>query len=115
MHGQFEKGNTLGAKPARFGEALRRVLAQSNNGESLRQIAEKLVELAIEGEPWAVKELADRIDGKAAQDINIGGQLDNPLLVMESSESLGAHIRSIAAARAVIERVGKNRKEVAEE
>ena len=33
----------------------------------LRVIAEKLVECAMGGEPWAVQQVADRLDGKPAQ------------------------------------------------
>lgn len=41
------------------------VKAPGKTGEpKLREIAEKLVDLAVDGEAWAVKEVADRIDGK---------------------------------------------------
>lgn len=36
----------------------------------LRRIAEKLVELALEGEAWAIQQVADRLDGKPAQSID---------------------------------------------
>jgi hypothetical protein len=32
----------------------------------MRRIAEKLVECALNGEPWAISQVADRIDGKAS-------------------------------------------------
>lgn len=35
----------------------------------LRQIADKLVEQAIAGEGWAIKEVADRVDGKVPQGV----------------------------------------------
>jgi hypothetical protein len=35
----------------------------------LRRIAEKLAECALNGEPWAISQVADRIDGKAAAEI----------------------------------------------
>jgi hypothetical protein len=31
----------------------------------MRRIAEKLVDCALNGEPWAIAQVADRIDGKA--------------------------------------------------
>lgn len=37
----------------------------------LRAIAEKLVDLAVSGEAWAVKEVADRLDGKPAQESTV--------------------------------------------
>jgi hypothetical protein len=36
-------------------------------------IARKLVEAAQDGEPWAVKEIMDRVDGKAIQVTEMSG------------------------------------------
>jgi hypothetical protein len=44
-----------------------------NDNFKLRQVTEKLVDAAIEGEPWAVKEVIDRMDGKAVQATEISG------------------------------------------
>jgi len=57
-------GNQNAKKGKLFTEALRKVLIQ-NDHLKLRQVTEKLVDAAIEGEPWAVKEVIDRMDGKA--------------------------------------------------
>lgn len=57
-----------------FRDALRRAIAQ-DNGKRLRDTAEKLLTLASEGEPWAVKELVDRTDGKATQGVDLSGTL----------------------------------------
>jgi hypothetical protein len=35
----------------------------------IRRIAEKLVDCALNGEPWAISQVADRIDGKATAEI----------------------------------------------
>ena len=35
----------------------------------MRRIAEKLAECALNGEPWAIAQVADRIDGKATAEI----------------------------------------------
>lgn len=69
----FEKGNRYGregesAQP--FVAAVRRALAQGD-GKRLRNIAEKLLDAAAAGEPWAIKEVADRLDGKAKQAVHI--------------------------------------------
>jgi hypothetical protein len=56
-------GNDNAKKGKLFYEQLRRVLVQ-NDSLKLRQVSEKLVDAAIEGEPWAVKEIMDRMDGK---------------------------------------------------
>ena len=47
--------------------------------KKLRAIAEKTVELALEGDMAAIKEIGDRMDGKAPQGVVIGGDSDNPV------------------------------------
>ena len=64
------EGNQNAKKGKLFYEQLRKVLVQ-NDALRLRKIAEKLVECAEEGEPWAVKEIMDRVDGKAIQSSEI--------------------------------------------
>ena len=66
----FEKGNKLGTKSKAFDAALRRAIAQ-DEGKRLRASAEKLLDLASDGERWAVEMLADRLDGKARQTVDI--------------------------------------------
>lgn len=51
-----------------WANTIRRAIAQSD-ADRLRRIAEKLLSEAEEGKPWAMRELGDRIDGKAAQAI----------------------------------------------
>lgn len=57
------EGNDNAKKGKLFYDQLRRVLVQ-NDSLKLRMVSEKLVDAAIEGEPWAVKEIMDRMDGK---------------------------------------------------
>jgi hypothetical protein len=64
----------------RWQNALNRAIAQ-DDAERLRQAAETLLTKAAAGEPWAVKELGDRLDGKCAQQVIIAGDPDNPLNV----------------------------------
>jgi hypothetical protein len=72
-----ESGNPDGRpKDHKFLQALNRAIAQ-DDGRRLRSAAEKLLDLASTGEQWAVKELADRLDGKPAQ--TVGGDPDRPL------------------------------------
>jgi hypothetical protein len=58
-------GNQNAAKSRMFYDKLRLVLTQEP--ERLRKIAEELVSKAEQGEAWAIKELIDRVDGKAHQ------------------------------------------------
>ena len=68
-----QSGNPLGRLPGekQFADQLRIVLAEpvdKNDPKSvrkMRRIAERLVECALDGEPWAIAQVADRIDGKA--------------------------------------------------
>ena len=61
-----------------FRDAVRRAIAQ-DDGKRLRGAAEKLLDLAEAGEAWAVKELADRVDGKAKQQTELSGPDGGPL------------------------------------
>ena len=65
-------GNTNSKKGKLFYGELQKALVQEDRIK-LRQIADKLVEKAIEGESWAVKEIIDRVDGKAVQATEISG------------------------------------------
>lgn len=69
-HMPFDAGNKLGAKSRLFDGALRRAIAQ-DDGKRLRAAAEQLLTLASNGEAWAIKELADRLDGKAHQSVSV--------------------------------------------
>lgn len=58
----------------------------------LRQIADKLVAKAIEGEGWAIREVADRVDGKPMQQVEVSGEFTQRLssLTDEQLESIAA-------------------------
>jgi hypothetical protein len=58
------EGNDNARKGKLFYDQLRRVLVQ-NDQRKLRNISDKLVEAAEKGEAWAIKEIMDRMDGKA--------------------------------------------------
>ncbi len=61
-----------------------RAVSQRSNGKGspkkLELIANKCVDQAVAGEPWAVKEVGDRLDGKPAQAIAIKGDPDSPVI-----------------------------------
>jgi hypothetical protein len=58
-------GNTNAVKGKMFHDALRKALVQ--NPARLPRIVETLLTQAELGEAWAVKEVIDRLDGKAIQ------------------------------------------------
>lgn len=81
--GQPGNKNAAHAKP--WGEALRYALAhhtddQVKRGEALRKIAAKVVAQALTGDERAIKEIGDRMDGKAT--IVVAGDESAPLTVL---------------------------------
>ena len=63
------KGNTNASKGKVWNDALRKAIAQ--NPHKVRAAVEQLLDLAADGEAWAIKELADRLDGKSIQSTDI--------------------------------------------
>ena len=59
-------GNNNAIKNKLWSDTLRRAIAQ-DRGDRVRQAAERLLDEAAKGEPWAIKELADRLDGRSVQ------------------------------------------------
>lgn len=66
-----QSGNPSGGqREKKFLAALDRAILQ-DNGERLRKSAEKLLDSASAGEPWAISMLADRLDGKPNQQLDM--------------------------------------------
>src|SRR6516164_8742487 len=69
-------GRPIGSSDKQFVEQLRIVLAEVVPNDpagkrKLRRIAEKLVDAALDGQSWAIQQVADRIDGKPAQESTV--------------------------------------------
>ena len=73
-----QPGNNNATKNKPFYDAIRRALVQ--NPHKMANIVDKVIEKAEEGEAWAVKEIADRLDGKAHQSTSIEDAEGNSLL-----------------------------------
>ena len=74
-------GNNNSNKSNRlWGDTIRRAIAQSD-ADVLRKIAEALLTKASEGDMAAIKELGDRIDGKAMQAVELSGRDGEPIPV----------------------------------
>jgi hypothetical protein len=71
-------GNLNAAKGNMFYDQLRKIAVQEP--QRLRNVAETLFSAAELGEPWAVKELIDRFDGKPMQQTELTGAEGAPLL-----------------------------------
>lgn len=72
------KGNSNASKGKAFKDALRKAL-KADGIDRLPLIANTLVEKAIEGEQWAVQEIANRLDGRPAQEVAVTGEDGGPL------------------------------------
>lgn len=90
-------GNQNAAKGRLVEKALLREIKQrdlkAGDGETLRAIAAKLVDAATEGDLMAFREMADRLDGKPKQAVELSSDPDSPVIVQhvtarESIESL---------------------------
>lgn len=71
-------GNQNGKKGKLFYDALRVALLQEDR-KRLRNITDKLVKAAENGDAWAVKEIMDRMDGKPVQATEISGTDGAPM------------------------------------
>ena len=78
-----QPGNQNARKAKAFENALRRALArkaESTVDAGIDLVADKLVTAGCAGEQWAVKEIADRLDGKSHQSVALSGDEDAPLV-----------------------------------
>ncbi len=77
------EGNENAAKGALYNSALKRALARAgkNVDGGLNKVTDQLVQAAIAGEQWAVKEVADRIDGKSPQAIDLNAQVKGNMTI----------------------------------
>ena len=70
-----QSGNPNGrAKDKIWGDAIRIAVNEAVEGgdrKKLRALADKLVEKALSGDITAMKEIGDRLDGKAAQSVDM--------------------------------------------
>lgn len=81
-------GNNNARKGSEWRDAIRAELAEIGRDregdqaayiKGLRECAKQFIEAAKTGESWALKELGDRMDGKAAQSLTLSGDSENPL------------------------------------
>ena len=73
-----QPGNKNASKSRIFSDRLRMVLTQEPH--RLVKVAEQLVTQAENGEPWAIKELMDRLEGKAIQATSIENADGSPII-----------------------------------
>ena len=75
-----------------FRDALRMQIAEAGeDAKTLRKIATALLDKAATGDVQAIKEVADRLDGKVPQGV-IGGDEDDPPLKIETETDVARAI-----------------------
>ena len=67
-------GNKNACKGKVWSDALHRAIAQ-DQGKRVRLAAEKLLDEASRGQQWAIRELADRLDGRPRQETSFDAQV----------------------------------------
>jgi hypothetical protein len=93
-----QSGNPGGrAVEKAFASALRAVTNQADakGRKKLHAIAEKLVDCAIAGEGWAIQQVADRLDGKPAQEATL--TINNQSLTELADAEIAARIAELRA------------------
>lgn len=111
----FEKGSSgnPGGRPKEkaFADAVRfAVNREAGDGrKKLLLLAEKLIDCALEGEGWAMQQIADRLDGKPAQESTV--TIDDKRDATDwTRDELVAFLRDAAADRpGVVEAEGRRR------
>jgi hypothetical protein len=75
-------GNQNAAKGKKWKAAVDRALGEKSRvlgKEALDECARVLIEQALAGEQWAIKELGDRLDGKPTQQTEVSGPDGGPV------------------------------------
>ena len=78
---ESNQGNKHSSKENRIWGNIIRKLAVQEDYRRLHTIANALYEKAADGDMNAIKEIGDRLDGKAMQENKISGDADAPLIV----------------------------------
>lgn len=98
MAGVKGRSGTNKGKDKQFADMIRLAVNEEDPVRKIRRlrlIADKVVDLAVSGESWAAQMVADRLDGKPVQQMEVGepGDFDNM-----SSDELTAEIAEEAKA-----------------
>jgi hypothetical protein len=104
----LEGGNKLGEKKGMIEGALRRAIAQ-DDGVRLRRMVEAILDKAADGELSHVAWIADRLDGKAKQQVDIGSGREPIRVELTDTSALGAEVRKLV--RGVVPGVVEDREE----
>ena len=92
MPGGAPLGNQNAKRSRLFEQAFIRALKQrdlsAEDGETIRKIADKMIDLALAGDVAAFREARDTVDGKPAQQLNIAGHDGGAFKIAREDEKL---------------------------
>lgn len=74
-------GNKNAKRAAKWRDALERALSAKDlegEGSTLFKIATRVIDAALAGDPAAIQEIANRLDGKPSQSVTVAGDEDAP-------------------------------------
>lgn len=87
--GGAPKGNNNAGKNKIWSDALRKEVGGAKNADKLKRIAQKVVDMAEEGNPFAITEIGNRLDGKPAQIVEgMGGDGEIVIKITTDDESV---------------------------
>ena len=82
-------GNQNAAKAKKWAAAVERALCKRSGkelAEALDDLADKFIAAVEGGDINGYRELADRLDGKPAQQVQLSGDADEPLRIVHESK-----------------------------
>jgi len=82
-------GNQNAAKAKKWAAAVERALCKRSGkalAEALDELADKFIAAVEAGDINGYRELADRLDGKPAQQLQVSGDADEPLRILHESK-----------------------------
>lgn len=93
-----QPGNNNAGKNKPWREAIawaleKHKLSQTDRAQALRDIATQMIDKALGGDMAAMKELGDRLDGKAPQDVQLNSSVDLASLPIDDLMELFHKIR----------------------
>ena len=87
----FQKGNKLGGRRRKekiaYAALMLELKAAGEDLPCLREVMKVLIAQAKEGQPWAIKELFDRLDGKAMQAVEIDSREDRRINITVTEQA----------------------------
>lgn len=93
--------NPVGSKPDKIwrNAIMLAIKRASDDGTTphLDNLARKLIEKAGDGDITALKEIGDRLDGKAAQSVTVAGDPENPVHVQSKLDASGLTLEQLRA------------------